>query len=285
MRMAADDHIDIEIGKELCVLKLLIVRLGRIFRTPMHVDHHCIGYLLRPLDFVLHDRFVELARVVLVGEVVGILAVEIVTVRVAEQRNSRPIAFDHVHRVAIALREIASDNHDFGVLREQLVRPLNAERTHIPRVVRVEVGDVESFVRNRVNRRIRRVENGITRILIAVSVAGARRLLVDEAQVVTVDFISHRLIVRFEIVVDTRSLAILRQYGEVHVRGEHVTNCCKRNHAWVGARLTSSVHNIVDAVGRGAMNDAVIVDRFFSSSEFGLLRRLLRIRSRCDAET
>ena len=136
----------------------------------------------------------------------------------------------------------------------------------------IEVGDVEPDIRNRVDRRIRRVEHRVARILVAVPVAGARRFLIDEAQVVTVDFVSHRLIVRLEIVIDTRSLAILRQYGEIHVRGEHIADRCKRNDAWVGARLTSSVHNIVDAVGRGAMNDAIIVDRFLSSSEFGLLR-------------
>ena len=171
------------------------------------------------------------------------------------------------------------------MLREQLVRPLDAERSHIPRMVRIEVGDVEPDIRNRVDRRIRRVEHRVARILVAVPVAGARRFLIDEAQVVAVDLVCHRLIVRHEIVVDARALAIFLQYREVHVRGEHVTDRCERDDARVGARRAPPEHNVVDAIGCGAMNDAVLVDRLLSPDKFGrLLRRLLRTRSCSDAE-
>ena len=248
--MATDDQVDVHVGQELGVFKLLGIGLGRVFRAPVHVHDYGVGYRPRAFDFALHDVLVELAGVVLVGEVLGIGAVEVVHERIAQERNAGAVALDHAHGVAVVLRGVTAHQGNLRILREQALRALDAVFALVPGMVRVEVDNVEARVGNCRNRRIGRVEHGIARVDVAVLVARAGGFLVDEAQVVLTKRFRSALVVWCEvirIVADATGVGV--QNGEVHARGEDVANGSERDGLLVDRRDTVPENQVVHAVG------------------------------------
>ena len=118
----------------------------------MHVYDNRMSHALSPLDFGGHALFVELTGIVLIGEITRIASIHVVTIRIAEHGDGRPIALHEMHRFAIRIGGLASNEHDLLVLGEQALRARDAVFTLVPRVIRVEVRNVKANIGEGVNR-------------------------------------------------------------------------------------------------------------------------------------
>ena len=123
---------------------------------------------------------------------------------------------------------------------------LDARSTHVPRMIRVQIHDVEALGGNAVRDRVRAVENRIARKTGGPVGDG---LLVDEPQVVRTRLLSRALVERTAIVCTIASGTVVTVDDvDVVVRDEHIAESGKRDLPSLMADFAASVHHIRDAI-------------------------------------
>lgn len=198
VRVAADHEIDLEVGGLLRDGPLPRVGLVVVLGAAVHVDDHDIGRGLRALDVRLHGALVIGNGIVVVGELVGRIAV--LAVGVGEERDPDAVALDDARRLAVALGGVAADGRDVVVALEGLLLVEDGVGPDVVGVVGIGVDDVEAGVAERFGHGVGRVVGGVAGVFEVVARA-EDGLLVHEGDVVALDGGPDVLVELLEVVV------------------------------------------------------------------------------------